>query len=166
MKHKDTTITKDIEILRDGPICMYFKNGILNEDLDWFNRNRFEIIDINCRKWNRKNLHKNLKNALSFPDYYGENLNAFADCLSDMYDKKYRGLILVFRYYNNFVEEDGNIAEAILDIMAKESRIWLLNGQKLIGLIQSDDPNLTFPEIGGTSPSWNTKEWFDKNRKK
>ncbi len=157
---------KDIEILKNGPICKYFKNGILDEDLNWFNNNNFEIIEMNCRNWNRKNIHKNLKVALSFPDYYGENLNAFADCLNDMYNKRYRGLILVFRRYDNVVEEDGKFAEAILDIIAKESRVWLLTGKKLIGLIQSDDPHLHFPAIGGTSPRWNGNEWLNENRKK
>ena len=166
MEINEEKIEKDIEILKDGPICKYFKNGILDEDLNWFNNNNFEIIEVNCRNWNRKNAHQNLKIALNFPDYYGENLNAFADCLTDMYNKRYKGLILVFRRYDNFVEEDGKFAEAILDIIAKESRVWLLTGQKLIGLIQSDNPDLDFPELGGTSPSWNGIEWLNENRKK
>ncbi len=166
MELNEKKIEKDIGILKNGPICKYFKNGILDEDLNWFNNNNFEIIEMNCRSWNRKNAHQNLKVALSFPDYYGENLNAFADCLSDMYNEKYKGLILVFRLYDNFVEEDGKFAEAILDIIARESRVWLLKGQKLIGLIQSDNPDLDFPELGGTSPSWNGEEWFNADRKK
>ena len=93
-------------------------------------------------------------------------MNAFTDWLTDMYNKKYEGLILVFRRYDNFVEEDGKFAEAILDIIARESRVWLLTGQKLIGLIQSDNPHLDFPELGGTSPSWNGIEWLNENRKK
>ena len=159
-------IERDLEILQDGPICKYFKNRILDEDLNWFNNNNFEIIEMNCRNWNRKNAHQNLKISLNFPDYYGENINAFKDCLSDLYNKRYKGLILVFRRYDNFVEEDGKFAEAILDSIAKESRIWLLTGQKLIGLIQSDDPFLDFPELGGTSPQWNGEEWFNEDRKK
>ena len=84
--------------------------------------------------------------------------------LSDMYNRRYKGLILVFRRYDNLVEEDGKFAEAILDIIAGESRLWLLTGQKLIGLIQSDNPDLDFPELGGTSPSWNSMEWFNADR--
>lgn len=166
MELNEENIEKDIEILKSGPICKYFKNGILDEDLNWFNNNNFEIIEMNCRNWNHKNVHQKLKDALSFPDYYGENLNAFEDCLTDMYNKTYRGLILVFRRYDSFVEEDGKFAEAILDIIARQSRVWLLTGQKLIGLIQSDNPDLDFPELGGTSPSWNGIEWLNENRKK
>ncbi|MFK7908145.1 MAG: barstar family protein [Chitinophagales bacterium] len=163
---KNEKLGRDIEILKNGPICMYFKNSILDEDYNWFYYNNFELIDINTRNWNRRNAHQNLKIALNFPDYYGENLNAFHDCLEDLYNKRYRGLILVFRNFDNFVEEDKIFAESILDIITRESRIWLLTGQKLIVLIQSNDPHLEFPELGGTSPSWNSSEWFNSDRKK
>ncbi|WP_100616346.1 barstar family protein [Confluentibacter citreus] len=166
MELRADKIERDIEILKNGPICKYFKNGVLNDDLIWFSNNNFEIIEMNTRTWNRKNAHPNLKTALNFPDYYGENLNAFVDCLRDLYNKKYKGLILAFRNYDNFVNEDKNLATGILDIIAKESRIWLLTGQKLIGLVQSDNPDLDFPELGGISPDWNSSEWFNDNRKK
>ena len=149
---------RDIEILKNGPISKYFRNGVLNEDLVWFSDNNYEIIEMNVRNWNSKNAHRNLKIALSFPEYYGENLDAFNDCLGDMYNKRYKGLVLVFRRYDNFVEEDRGFAEGIIDIIANESRIWLLTGQKLFGLIQSDNPHLDFPKIGGISPSWNGTE--------
>ena len=166
MKLKEDKIERDIEILKDGPICKYFKNGILDEDIIWFSNNNFEVIEMNARNWNKKNAHLNLKTALNFPDYYGENLNAFSDCLSDMHNKRYKGLILVFRHYDNFVESDRSFAEGILDIIAGESRNWLLTGQKLIGLVQSDNPDIEFPELGGISPSWNSAEWLNENRKK
>ena len=166
MKLEEDKIEKDNEILKDGAICKYCKNGILDEDLNWFNNNNFHIIEMNCLNWDSKNAHQNLKIALDFPDYYGENLNVFADCLTDLYNKRYKGLILVFRRYDNFVAEDGKFAEAILDIIASESRIWLLTGQKLIGLVQSDNPDLNFPKLGGLSPSWNSSEWLDADRKK
>ena len=166
MESKEEKTARDIEILRNGPICKYFKNSILDEDLIWFSNSNFEIIEMYCQNWSRKNAHEKLKLALNFPDYYGENLDAFADCLSDMYNKRYRGLILVFRRYDHFVEEDGKFAEAILDIIARESRAWLLSGQKLIGLVQSDNPDLNFPKLGGTSPDWNAAEWLNEYRKK
>tara|TARA_R110002074_G_scaffold226957_2_gene398542 strand:- start:1960 stop:2460 length:501 start_codon:yes stop_codon:yes gene_type:complete len=166
MEIKEDKIERDIEILKDGPICKYFKNGILDEDIIWFSNNNFEIIEMNCRNWNRKNAHQKLKIALNFPDYYGENLDAFNDCLGDLFNKKYKGLILVFRNFDNFVEEDGKFAEGILDNIADESRIWLVTGQKLIGLVQSNNPDLNFPKLGGISPSWNSSEWFDADRKK
>ncbi len=166
MKSKKDKIERDFEILKDGPIHKYFRNRVLDEDVIWFSNNNFEIIEMNARNWNRKNAHQKLKAALDFPDYYGENLAAFSDCLSDMYNKRYKGLLLVFRRYDSFVEEDKNFAEAVLDIIAGESWIWLLTGQKLIGLVQTDNPDLNFNKLGGICPSWNSSEWYNSDRKK
>jgi RNAse (barnase) inhibitor barstar len=157
--------TRDLEILKDGPIAMYHNNGILNEDFSWFSDHNFEVIDMDCRTWTKNNVHKKLKEALCFPEYYGENLNAFQDCLRDMFDKKYRGLVLIFRNIDVLVEQSKSTTEGILDVIARTSRDWLVNGHKLICLIQSKDPDLHFPELGGLSPSWNHAEWFDENRR-
>ncbi|MBT33860.1 MAG: hypothetical protein CMO01_29710 [Thalassobius sp.] len=155
----------DYQILKNGAVCMYYKNAILDKDVLWFTDNRFEVYDMDVRNWKPKNLHQNLKKHLNFPDYYGENLNAFEDCLEDMYNTSYQGLILVFRCFDYLAEFDKKLCEVLLDIMAKTSREWLLTGQKLIVLIQSTDPNIYFKEVGGNAPKWNAEEWFDDTRK-
>ena len=33
---------KDVEILRNGAICMYHSKGILNEDFVWFSNNKIQ----------------------------------------------------------------------------------------------------------------------------
>ncbi|WP_151999189.1 MULTISPECIES: barstar family protein [unclassified Imperialibacter] len=158
-------IRRDVEILKDGPICMYHNNGILNEDFSWFSDNNFEVFDMNCRTWTKNNLHKKIKEVLFFPDYYGENLDAFHDCLGDMLNTKYRGLILIFRSFDVIVEQHRPTSEGILASIARTSREWLIDGHKLICLIQSNDPDLNFPELGGLSPAWNGAEWLDENRR-
>ena len=40
------------------------------------------IIGAGCTS--QEELHGYLKKKLGFPDYYGENLSALADCLSEM----------------------------------------------------------------------------------
>jgi RNAse (barnase) inhibitor barstar len=157
-------LTKDIEILKASPICKYYKNSILDEDVNWFIDNGFDVYDINVRNWNKRNFHKHLKEELNFPDYYGENLAAFNDCLGDMCNDRYKGVVITFRQYDEFLNNERSSAEAILDILATESRNWLLKGKKLIGLIQSNEPNLELPKLGGISPSWNSAEWMNDSR--
>jgi len=157
-------LTKDIEILKDGPICKYYKNSILDEDVNWFIENRFDVYDLNVKKWNKNNMHKEIKSNLNFPDYYGENLNAFDDCLGDMMNPRYKGVVIVFRGFDEFFINARTSAEAILDIIAQESRTWLLEGQKLIALVQSNNPNLELPKLGGTNPNWNSAEWLNSER--
>lgn len=158
-------MTKDIEILKNGAICKYYKNAILDEDVSWFIENRFDVYDINVKKWNKKNFRTEIKSKLKFPDYYGENLNAFRDCLGDMRNPKYKGVLIVFREYDEFLNSENNLAITVLDIIAEESRNWLVEGHKLIALIQSNDAHLDLPKLGGTSPAWNSGEWFNDDRK-
>src|SRR5690606_31403249 len=66
----------DFQILQSGAICMYHKTAILEKDLEWLRDARYRIININTRNWTSKTVHKELKEQMDFPDYYGENLNA------------------------------------------------------------------------------------------
>jgi len=54
-----------------------------------------------------------------------------------------------------------NEAEVVLDIIVSGSRFHLLNGNRLLALVQTDDPELRFGAIGGSSPQWNRREWYD-----
>ena len=51
------------------------------------------------------------------------------------------------------------LAEAVLDILSRASHCFLLNGKRLLMLVQSDDPRLSFPKLGGRLPQWNRGEW-------
>jgi hypothetical protein len=55
-------------------------------------------------------------------------------------------------------------AEVILDILACASRFLLLTGRRLLLIIQSDDPRITFDKLGSVRAAWNPREWLDKNR--
>ena len=63
-------------------------------------------IDLSCIK-SREELHGALKQDLHFPDYYGNNLDALADCLTDIGIKTY----IVFSGYEEFYESCGDYAE-------------------------------------------------------
>lgn len=43
------------------------------------------MIQLDAQKmYNRREAHSYLKEALNFPDYYGNNLDALFDCLTDL----------------------------------------------------------------------------------
>ncbi|WP_113925971.1 barstar family protein [Cognataquiflexum aquatile] len=155
----------DFQILRDGGISMYHKIEILEVDLEWFENEKYKIYDMNACKWSVLKAHKEIKEKLNFPDYYGENLNAFNDCLRDMYSISKKGLVIVFRKFDFLAETDRDFATGLLDIISIQSREWLLKGKRLICLIQSTDPDLYFEKIGGVSPRWNGQECFDSKRR-
>lgn len=73
-------------------------------------------ITIDCRGFlPRSDLHKAFANALSFPDYYGSNLDALHDCLTEIAEPTRIQLLC----WENAEEALGNYAQsakqAILD---------------------------------------------------
>ena len=155
----------DILILQNGAIVMYHNTILLDEDIEWFDNNSYEILDIDVQHWNAENFHDKIKRSFNFPDYYGKNMNALEECLDELINRKFRGLVLILRNIDDFVCLDKDLAVGLLNIIARTSRRWLLSGQFLIGVLQSNDPDLNFDKVGGTKPFWNGNEWFDEERR-
>jgi hypothetical protein len=63
------------------------------------------------------------------------------------------------------MRSNENVAEIVLDILAGSSRFLLLNGGRLVTLVQTNDPNLRIGKLGGATPQWNRREWLDAKRR-
>lgn len=152
----------DWSILQNGWTSLYWKKEILETDLTWFKCENYSIVDFDCKKWTSENeMHKQLRSKLIFPDYYGENWDALNDCLSD-FEISDTGQIVVFRHLDNF---DINRVHTLLDIFARNSRLQMLFGKRLIVLAQVDNANYQIDYVGATPVMWNGAEWLDSNRK-
>ena len=56
---------------------MYYKDEILNKDLEWLKRNYYQEILMDFSQiCSEKEFHRTIKKMLDFPAYYGENMNA------------------------------------------------------------------------------------------
>ena len=55
----------------------------------------------------RSQIHEYLKEKLEFPDYYGNNLDALYDCLTDICEPTAIGL---YFSYSDYDEEDHDLA--------------------------------------------------------
>ena len=97
---------------------------------------------------------------LKLPDYYGSNFDALHECLQDL-DIKETGLVIVLVHFDAWDPGKGRV---LIEIIDRASRFHLLLGERIILLIQVDDPNTTFDPIKSTSPIWNRREWFIKDR--
>ncbi len=151
----------DWRILQNGWTSLYWQQSLLDGDLNWFKKEKYNIVDFDCTKWTDENIiHKDLKRQLAFPDYYGENLNALNDCLSDL-EINETGLVIVFRHFQ-IVDKD--IAHTLLDIFARNSRLHNLFGKRLLALVQVDNPNYQIDAVGASPVLWNGAEWLDSNR--
>ena len=155
----------DWEIFQNGWVVMYWRPEILNGDVDRLAACGYKVFQFCCDGWlARADALSQLGKTLAFPDYYGQNLAAFNDCLGDIDVPVDSGVALVFRQYDRFATRHRDAAQAILDICADNGRRFMLFGQRLATLVQSDDPTLSFAPVGSTPVTWNLRESLNKNR--
>jgi RNAse (barnase) inhibitor barstar len=108
--------------------------------------------------------------GLNFPDYFGRNLEALNDCMRDVASCAYgwspqaTGLSIVFRAFDEFTTVDRRTAQTILDIVALQARSAMLVGNRIMCLVQSNDPRLAFDPVGAMPVMWNDAEWPGSKR--
>jgi RNAse (barnase) inhibitor barstar len=155
----------DWRLLLHGPIALYYRPAILDEDVAWLQSANYQIDEFDAARWASAEIfHAEIARQLRFPAYYGRNLDAFNDSLSDIDVPLDGGRCLVFRHFDAVARRDPPFAQAILDIIGTQSRHFLLRGRRFLALAQCDDPRATFEPVGACPVWWNPREWLDSNR--
>ncbi|GHO60494.1 barstar family protein [Ktedonobacter robiniae] len=155
----------DRQLLQHGPIALYFQWRILEEATEWFSQQNYEVVTFDCRQWRSpEDFFTDVSQRLRFPEYFGRNLDAFNDCLSEIDLPQKQGTVLVFLRFETFTARHPQFAWTVLDIIATNAYRFLLDSYQLIALVQSDDPKLSFQPVGAHPVLWNPREWFNKNR--
>ncbi|MEO8554502.1 MAG: barstar family protein [Kofleriaceae bacterium] len=151
----------DWRLLQHGPISLYSRPELLAEDVAWLAARHYAIDRLDCRDWTTSTeVYRALASAFTFPAYFGENLAALNDCLGTLSVPDEGGRVIVFDRFDVPARALTGLATGILDVIAVQARQHLLFGQRLIALVQSDDPKLAFDPIGATSVTWNPREWL------
>lgn len=156
----------DYRLLQHGPIALYHRATILEEDLAWLRAEGYWIDRLLCTTWTSPSaIHDTLAPTLAFPDYYGRNLDALVDCLRDLpFPDRGGGRALALDGFDACARALPGYAHDVLDVLARAAHEHLLFGDRLLVLVQSDDPRLAFPALGGRAPAWNAREWLAKDR--
>lgn len=90
-------------------------------------------------------MHRDIAVALDFPAYYGRNLDALNDCLSDVVARAYgwqptaAGLALAFLGFDRFAAALPGLAPALMDILVSQARGAAESGATMALLLQRDD---------------------------
>lgn len=180
--HQMTAFTRDTsewqrldwQLLLNGGVVLCFKESVLLEDVDWLQENGYLIYEFFCDQWTSVAvMHADFQDKLHFPEYYGKNLDALDDCLPDIEPPERGGVAVVLHRFDSFAKSAGairypsamrTVAEFVLDSMASTSRYQMLTGSRFLCMVQSDDPEIQFQQLGCVDAMWNPREWLNKNR--
>lgn len=152
------------KMMMNGSMSLYGQRSILEKDVEKIEAEGFEVFQFDCAAWDNEAFHTDVAKKLSFPAYYGRNINAFNDCLSEL-EPVNTGILLVLCNYELFLTNYPELAIDLLEVIQINSWRFLLEEKGLMGFVQSNDLDIQIPAVGGMSPQWNGKEWFDKDRK-
>jgi RNAse (barnase) inhibitor barstar len=154
-----------ISFLYNSPITMFYNINYFNETIKLFKLKKYEIYNFDTKKWiSKESFHYDISKILNFPVYYGNNLEALNDCISDLYNPEIEGIIFILNNYDCFNHKLKELSNSFLDILADNSRKYLLVNMKLIIFIHSNDPKLYIEPVGKVPILWNIKEFLDKSR--
>jgi hypothetical protein len=152
-------------LLLFGPVLLYRSRDVLNSAMASLQAEGFAIHPMNTSNWtDSESAHEALQNSLEFPDYYGRNLDALNDALSDVRIEDRGGLVLALEGFDGLWRRDSSFAAGLLDVFATASRRLQLFGKTLIVLLRVDDPDPDFGSLGATVACWNQIEFQRANR--
>ncbi len=83
--------------------------------------------------------------AFTFPDHYGENFDAFADCLSEVDCGDKHGVVLLWDGWSPLARHDEQAFDTALEVLRR--RAHAETGCKFAVLLRGEGPPLDLPEL-------------------
>jgi RNAse (barnase) inhibitor barstar len=161
----------DFRLVHNTFVTMFWRSELLDETIDWLRSHAYRVVEFDAGSWHSDSgMYDDIALRLSFPDYFGRNLAALNDCMRDVatgdygWDADATGLVIVLRAFDSFTLADRRTAQAMLDILARQARSAMLMGHRIMCLVQSNDPRMSFEPVGATPVMWNDAEWLDSKR--
>ena len=154
----------DYSLLKNGSINLYYKKEILKADIEWFKKAEYRIVEINTDEWvDESAFHKCVGKSLGY-SCVGGNLNCFRDHVGELDIPQKSGMLIVLMNFDKFYSKNKELADIVIDIIAEESRFHMLFGNRLITMLQLNNPKIELPSVGAMTIGWNSKEWFDTSK--
>jgi RNAse (barnase) inhibitor barstar len=93
------------------------------------NKNRILTVNMSSNYSSAQDLFSDYAAKLSFPDYFGNNWNAFYDCLCDFSWLNFEIIIICHPTLSNLGEEDKKI---FFDVISDAKNLWSKEDSKLV----------------------------------
>jgi len=142
----------------------------MNDAIDRLAEVGAATVRVDAGRWTPDSALDELAKALKFPDHFGRNMDALADCLFEVVSGEYgfagtatRRVLAIYQFEAfaiGFPERSAMLVSALY-----ESAIVALKlGAPFLVLLQSDDPDLHLAPVGATMIGWNRAE-FQRSRR-
>ena len=112
-------------LLADTSVTLFYGMGVLQKTVTALRDASYHVAQTDASRWlSVLDMHRDFSRILRFPDYYGENLDAFNDCMRDVVAHEYgfpehaTGLVLVLTGFDSFAHLFPDQAHGLLDIYA------------------------------------------------
>ena len=88
------------------------------------------------------NVFDAMARALDFPDWFGANWDALADCLGDLSWRGGAGHVLMFARY-----PDGDARGILLDVLRSSAEYWAARGKPFFAVLLDPAKKLELPDL-------------------
>jgi len=147
----------DWAILQNGYACLYHRQEFLQMDVMWFRKERYRVLEFDCARWESDQaMHEDLRQKLRFRDTYKSDFGSMKESLKEI-DITGKGTVLLLHHVDSVGKETAQI---LLDTFARASQWHLLLGERLLTLLQVDDPGVIYEPVGARPVQWNPHEWL------
>lgn len=167
----ETSVAVDFRLAGNSFVTLFWQRSVLGQTVGWLREHGYEVVSFDAATWASADaMFDDLARGLGFPSYFGRNLAALNDCMSDVARGAYgwgadaTGLVIVLTGFDAFAEIDRPTAQQLLDIVAGQARSAILIGNRILSLAQTDDPRLSFEPVGAMPVVWNPAEWSNAKR--
>jgi RNAse (barnase) inhibitor barstar len=154
----------DFRLLQFGPVALYYQSTVLDRDVAGVSGLGYEVRRLDLEAADADAFHDLISSSLNFPDYYGRNLDALNDCVSELPYSFESDVLLVLDSFDTLFRRDGQFAHAVLDVLWRNALRNQLVGHTMLVFVRSTDPRIQVPPVGSSSIYWNPAEFLNESR--
>ncbi len=89
---------------------------------------QFAVLPVDLRSCdNAGTAMREIAEILQFPDWFGENLDALADCLNDLSWLPSEGYVLVLEHTSEWRTQEADTFATVLEILNDTAQHWAAN---------------------------------------
>lgn len=161
----------ELDPTRLPSVQLFQSRAVLDRAVDDARESGWSVIRFDARHWaTAAAMHTDLADALSFPDYYGRNLDALNDCMRDVvagdygFAKHAVGGLIVIDAFDRFHRREPQVAQVLIDVLGRAAVDALAHRWQLATFLRVDDPDFSPPPFAAQAAIWNPQEWLRAHR--